>query len=162
MQTRTIRRRIADRLRDETPEKMGRWNELGRSLCAAFLETAESLAALRSSRVALALRRRRPQLVVAAHVAVELRHGEVTAAVAGRVDRGPSSIRRARVGPSCSDVRLMTAATSPALCSSGPSSAIARRYWSSSSVVRCGAHAKERLVELRLDGPLRLDRDTSG
>jgi hypothetical protein len=42
----------ADRLRDETPEKMGRWNELGRSLCAAFLETAESLSALRASRVA--------------------------------------------------------------------------------------------------------------
>jgi hypothetical protein len=31
---------------------MGRWNDLGRSLCAAFLETAESLLALRSSRVA--------------------------------------------------------------------------------------------------------------
>jgi len=42
----------ADRLRAETPEKMGRWNDLGRSLCAAFLETAESLLAQRAARVA--------------------------------------------------------------------------------------------------------------
>src|SRR6266852_1102284 len=42
----------ADRLRAETLEKMGRWNDLGRTLCAAFLATAESLLAQRSSRVA--------------------------------------------------------------------------------------------------------------
>jgi GMP synthase (glutamine-hydrolysing) len=32
-----------ERLRAETPAKMPRWNELGRGLCAAFLETAEGL-----------------------------------------------------------------------------------------------------------------------
>ena len=30
-----------DRLRAETPLRIGRWNELGRSLCAAFLHAAE-------------------------------------------------------------------------------------------------------------------------
>jgi GMP synthase (glutamine-hydrolysing) len=30
----------ADRLRVETPSRIGRWNELGRSLCAAFLDAA--------------------------------------------------------------------------------------------------------------------------
>jgi GMP synthase (glutamine-hydrolysing) len=44
----------ADRLRAETPEKIGRWNELGRSLCGAFLDAAANLVAARprSSRVA--------------------------------------------------------------------------------------------------------------
>ncbi len=30
-----------DRLRAETAEKIARWNELGRTLCGAFLEAAE-------------------------------------------------------------------------------------------------------------------------
>jgi GMP synthase (glutamine-hydrolysing) len=34
-----------DRLRAETPLKIGRWNELGRGLCAAFLREAEGLLA---------------------------------------------------------------------------------------------------------------------
>ncbi len=34
-----------DRLRAETREKIGRWNALGRSLCTAFLGTAERVAA---------------------------------------------------------------------------------------------------------------------
>ena len=32
-----------DRLRAETPEKIGTWNELGRTLCGAFLTAAEQL-----------------------------------------------------------------------------------------------------------------------
>jgi hypothetical protein len=32
-------------LRAETPEKIGRWNELGRTLCGAFLEAAERVLA---------------------------------------------------------------------------------------------------------------------
>jgi GMP synthase (glutamine-hydrolysing) len=44
----------AERLREETIEKIDGWNELGRSLCAAFLDTAADLVATRSqsSRVA--------------------------------------------------------------------------------------------------------------
>jgi hypothetical protein len=34
-----------ERLRAETPAKIGRWNELGRDLCGAFLRTAEGLLA---------------------------------------------------------------------------------------------------------------------
>jgi len=34
-----------DRLRAETAEKIGRWNELGHMLCAAFLEAAERILA---------------------------------------------------------------------------------------------------------------------
>ena len=43
----------ADGLRSETLEKIARWNELGRSLCGAFLDTAADLVETRSrSRVA--------------------------------------------------------------------------------------------------------------
>ena len=34
-----------ERLRAETPLKIARWNELGRTLCSAFLETAERMLA---------------------------------------------------------------------------------------------------------------------
>lgn len=34
-----------ERLRVETPQKIARWNELGRTLCSAFLETAERMLA---------------------------------------------------------------------------------------------------------------------
>ena len=34
-----------DRMRAETPERIGMWNELGRTLCAAFLTAAEQLTA---------------------------------------------------------------------------------------------------------------------
>jgi GMP synthase (glutamine-hydrolysing) len=34
-----------DRMRRESPAKIGRWNELGRTLCAAFLDAAERLLA---------------------------------------------------------------------------------------------------------------------
>ena len=33
--------RDRDRLLAETHERIGRWNELGRTLCSAFLDTAE-------------------------------------------------------------------------------------------------------------------------
>jgi hypothetical protein len=33
------------RLRAEIPQKIGAWNELGRSLCAAFLAAAERVLA---------------------------------------------------------------------------------------------------------------------
>ena len=42
-----------DGLRAHTGEKMTGWNELGRSLCSAFLEAAESLVATRSRSLAL-------------------------------------------------------------------------------------------------------------
>jgi GMP synthase (glutamine-hydrolysing) len=39
----------SDRLLAETREQIGRWNELGRALCAAFLDTAERLLAAQAS-----------------------------------------------------------------------------------------------------------------